>query len=354
MANLPDPISATWCPQALATTASPPDLSPTEREPAVSVRVASMDPLRLLIDDRGFFTRAEARTLGYDDRDVAHAVRSRSWFRIRRGYFTFVSVWEALDDVGRHWARARAVAHSLGDRVVLSHVSGAIAHGLDVWGADLSRVHVTRVDDGPGRIEGDVVHHEGRSVEDDVVEFGGVRVFVADRCAIEAASRLPNEPALALCDALLRQGDVTHDDLMRRFEMMEHWPHTRHLHVVVRMARGESMSVGESRGRHLFWRFGIPAPILQYEVRDASGRLIGVTDWAWPEHEQLGEFDGKLKYGRLLRPGQEPGDAVFEEKVREDALREATGYRMIRIIWADYDTPAATAERVRASLRRSS
>jgi hypothetical protein len=28
----------------------------------------------------------------------------------------------------------------------------------------------------------------------------------------------------------------------------------------------------------------------------------------------LGEFDGKEKYGRLLKPGQTAADAVFEER----------------------------------------
>lgn len=313
-----------------------------------------MDPLRLLVADRGFFTRAETRSLGYDDRDVARAVRCRAWHRIRRGYFTFADEWATFDDVGRHWVRARVAAHSLGDRVALSHVSGAVAHGLDVWGLDLSHVHVTRLDGGPGRIEGDVVHHESRSVDDDIVEVSGVPVFVADRCAIEAASRAANEPALALFDALLREGLATRDDLMRRFEAMEHWPYTRHLHLVVRMADGQAESVGESRGRYLFWSFGLPAPVLQYEVRNAQGSLIGITDWAWPADGLLGEFDGKVKYGRLLKPGQDPGEAVFDEKVREDELRDVTGMRMVRLIWADYDTPAATAERVRLKLRRAS
>jgi hypothetical protein len=45
-----------------------------------------MDPLGWLCDEQGFFTRAQARELGYDDRAVAHAMRARLWHRIRRGY----------------------------------------------------------------------------------------------------------------------------------------------------------------------------------------------------------------------------------------------------------------------------
>ncbi|MDF1602576.1 type IV toxin-antitoxin system AbiEi family antitoxin domain-containing protein [Nocardioides sp. YIM 152315] len=311
-----------------------------------------MDPLRLLVTAQGFFTRAEARAVGYGDRDVARAMRSRTWHRIRRGYYTFLDEWTGLDPVGRHAATARAVAHSLGDAVALSHVSGLVVHGADIWGCDLSRIHVTRLDGGAGRVEGDVVHHEGRCIEGDVVESGGLSVLLPERCAIETASRTTNEVALVIFDGVLRAGHVDHDGLFRRFELMEHWPYTQHLHVPVRMADARAASVGESRGRWLFRCCGLPAPVLQYDVRSASGALLGTSDWAWPDHGLLGEFDGKVKYGRLLKPGETAADAVFREKVREDQLREATGMSMVRLVWRDYDAPQATGERVRSRLRR--
>ena len=67
----------------------------------------------------------------------------------------------------------------------------------------------------------------------------------------------------------------------------------------------------------------------------------------------LGEFDGRVKYGRLLRPGQTPGDVVWAEKLREDALRRTTGFGMERLVWADLDRPRSTADRLWAMLRRA-
>ncbi len=78
----------------------------------------------------------------------------------------------------------------------------------------------------------------------------------------------------------------------------------------------------------------------------------GTCDWGWPEHRLLGEFDGKVKYGRLLEPGQDPGEVVFAEKHREDVLREITGIGMVRLIWSDYDRPRLTAARIQSQLRR--
>ena len=67
--------------------------------------------------------------------------------------------------------------------------------------------------------------------------------------------------------------------------------------------------------------------------------MIGTCDWAWPDHGVLGEFDGKVKYGRLLKPGQDVGQVVFAEKQREDLIRAVTDFRMVRIIWSDYERP---------------
>lgn len=80
---------------------------------------------------------------------------------------------------------------------------------------------------------------------------------------------------------------------------------------------------------------------------------MGVTDFAWPEHRLLGEFDGKVKYGRLLLPGEEPGDAVFREKEREDLLRLLTGWSMIRFTWVDLHHAERTAAAVRRQLWRA-
>ncbi|GAB2989658.1 hypothetical protein GCM10027076_29640 [Nocardioides montaniterrae] len=249
--------------------------------------------------------------------------------------------------------RANAVMRSHHGRVALSHVSGVLAHGIDTWGVNLDRVHVTRLDGGPGRIDGDVVHHEGFVLDAEVVEAGGHQVLIPERCVVEAASRVRNEAALCLMDSGLRAGAFTADELGRQFGLMQHWPYAQHLHVPVRMADGRAASIGESRGRWWFSRVGIPAPDLQHDVLDLDGSLIGITDWWWQQFGMFGEFDGKIKYGRLLKPGQDPGEVVFEEKRREDRIREATNATGLRLTWADYADPAQIRARFDRLARRT-
>jgi hypothetical protein len=58
------------------------------------------------------------------------------------------------------------------------------------------------------------------------------------------------------------------------------------------------------------------------------------SDFYWDDFRHLGEFDGKIKYQKLLRRGETPSDCVFREKRREDAMR-ADSRGMSRFVWAD-------------------
>jgi hypothetical protein len=312
-----------------------------------------MDPLRLICEQHGFFTRAMARDMGYDDKAVSHMVRSKLWHRFRRGYYSFTDTWSVSSEIEQHLVRARAVLHSLGNAVALSHVSGVVARGIETWDIDLSRVHVTRLDGGAGRVEGDVVHHVGTSTPDEVVECDGLRMLPVTRCAVECASTASSQAALVVFNSMLHLGLATPVELYRQFHAMSSWPRVRHLHVPVRLAEPGVEGVGESRGLWVFWTLGIPKPEIQFEVRDSEGVLRGTCDWGWPEAALLGEFDGKLKYGRLLRPGQDPGEVVFAEKRREDELREISGCGMLRLTWDDYQRPRLIKSRFERLARRT-
>jgi hypothetical protein len=98
-------------------------------------------------------------------------------------------------------------------------------------------------------------------------------------------------------------------------------------------------------------RAGLPMPRPQWQVRDSEGELVGRADFGWVAHRVVGEFDGRVKYGRLLRPGEDPGDAVYREKLREDALR-AEGITVVRWTWHDLDDFAPIAARLHRALAR--
>ena len=304
-----------------------------------------------LVADLGVFTTQDALASGLADRDITRAVRRGEWHRIRRGAFVAGPAWVAAEAETRHLMRAAAVHRSYGDRVAFSHVTAALLHGVAVWDVDLTRVHVTRLDGGAGRTEPDLVHHEGQCLAaSDIGRVDGRLVTTAARAALETGLLVDTERSLVVLDSMLHRRLAGPGELGAAFDLLQHWPWARHLEIAVRMADGRAESPGESRVRWLFRIAGVPAPELQYKVFDSSGRLIGTTDFAWPKHRLLGEFDGQLKYGRLLKPGQEPGDVVFGEKRREDDLRDATRWGMVRFIWFDLDRPGLTSARIHRRL----
>jgi hypothetical protein len=309
-----------------------------------------MDELRVRAEAQGFFTRKDALGIGHDDQSIRRAVRARIWRRVRVGAYTFNDLWPE-DPLAQYRLASRAATTKLGGRAAMSHTSAAVEHGLLLWQPDLTNVHVTRLDGGAGRTEAGLVHHEGLTMPSDVVLLRGLPVMTPARAALETASLGTAEQAVVVLDSALHLGLTTPEEVTATYALMQSWPECRGLQVAVRMADGRAESVGESRSRWLFYLQRIPLPVLQYEVRDAAGRIVGITDFAWPEHRLLGEFDGRVKYERYLREGEGPGDAVFREKRREERLCELTGWRMVRLVWADLYDASATGARIRRMLR---
>lgn len=308
-----------------------------------------MDELGHLHDD-GVFLRREALAFGYDDRDLTRAVRAGLLHRIRQGAYVAAGIWAVADPLERHRLRCTAVLLTHEHRVALSHGSAAVHHDMRLWGVPLDRVHVLRLDGGPGRVCGDVVYHSGAWVPDDVWQLGDRLLTSPVRAAVESASLVGVERALVVLDGAIDLGLATPEELAAMYRRMDGWPQTQHLQVSIRLMRPGAQSVGETRSRFLCWAQGLPEPELQFEVRDEQGVLIGVADMAWPDHGVLGEFDGKVKYQRLVLPGETPGDAVFREKQREDKMRRLTGWVFVRLVWSDLGRPRVTAVWIRQQL----
>jgi hypothetical protein len=307
--------------------------------------------LRAISASTGVFLRREAIELGLEDRELRRGVRRGELVKVRHGAYLHTDEWSQLDDAGRLAVLTKAVLRTLGDRVAASHHSGCALYGMDLWDVPTDVAHVTRLDGGAGRTENDLVHHEGLMIAGDVRSLGSLRITLPARAALESALLSGVERGLVTVSSGLRNELFDEDELMAQQQLMQSWPDSRHLQVVGRLADGRLGSVAEARTLFLLWSQGLPMPELQFEVRDGR-RLVGITDFAWPEHKLIVEFDGRAKYERYLRPGEEPGDAVFREKRREDDLRRVTGWRVLRLTWADLADPARTAAMIRAELRR--
>lgn len=301
----------------------------------------------------GVLLRKELLASGYDDYAIVRLVRDGVLVRVRRGAYVDRKAHEQLDEVGRHGLRARAVVKQAKTAVVLSHVSGLPEYDAPTWGFDLRDIHVTRLDGKLGRHEAGVHQHCGRVLSGDVVTRNGVEVMSATRLALEVTTLVGVEPALGVMNHLLRHGLTSQQQLAERYAGMEQWPNSLPTDVVLRLADPRIESLGETRTFFLLHRQGLPMPVPQYEIRDENGVLIARVDFAWPELGVFLEFDGKIKYEKLLKPGQRASDVVIAEKRREELVCRLTGWRCIRITWADLATPEHTAAMIREEFTRA-
>jgi hypothetical protein len=293
--------------------------------------------------------RREAVGTGWSDDELGRLVRAGELSRLRRG--AYVNGVLPPGAATAHALLVRATIAGLRRAAVVSHQSAAVLHGLPLWDTPLDRVHATRRPPAYNDTSGVLRCHVARLRDDEVVEVDGLAVTDPVRTALDLARSLPHEAAVVALDAALHRGLLSHQFLRARLLDIAGTPGSRSAARAIGFADGRSESVGESRSRVILHRWKLPPSALQFEVQAADGGFVGRCDFAWEEQRLVGEFDGRIKYGRLLRPGQEAGDAVFEEKRREDAIREED-WGVIRWVWSDLQVPHRLATRVRRALER--
>src|SRR4029450_12662454 len=245
-----------------------------------------------------------------------------------------------------------ATAPQLHDGAVVSHTWAAVLDRLRIWRTALDRMHVTRNRSSGGKRRSIVHVHTAPLPDDHVTAIDGVPVSSLVRTVLDLCRTLPTEQAVAAGDTALAYGLVRQvlDDQLTR---MTRWPGIRQARRAVELLDPRSESAGESASRVRLHQDGLPAPDLQHDIFDEQGAFVARVDFLWKEQRTIGEFDGKIKYGRLLKPGQSIEEVLFEEKRREDALRDL-GWQIVRWLWADLYPPGALRDRVLRAFARSS
>ncbi|MGB0099464.1 MAG: type IV toxin-antitoxin system AbiEi family antitoxin domain-containing protein [Nocardioides sp.] len=302
-----------------------------------------------LASPTGLILRRDAIAAGYDDNCLGRMVRAGAIVRIRQGAYAVAAMWRDLDASGRSLLRSSAVMRQYDDHVALSHDSAALVWDGPQHGLDLERVHLTHFDGG-GRTAAGVTHHQGGCRVGDISRADGHWITSPGRTVLDVATLRGVETGVVLGDSLVQRGLTTVSELRALARPMEFWPSTLTQRIVLDLIDGRSESVGETLIRLMCRNMRLPRPELQYEVWAPDGRLVGRCDFVWHDGRLLGEFDGQAKYHRYRREGETIEQAVMREKRREDTMRELTGYRMIRFIWADAYDEERTAARVAGML----
>jgi hypothetical protein len=308
------------------------------------------DELHAICDPHGLFLRHEVLALGYTDKDLSRALRAEVLARVRHGTYVFADAWKRLSPTRRHHLRAMAVLRRANTELVLSHVTAVVLHAAPTWELPLANVHVTRKDRRGGRKEAGLVQHRGLLLPADIVNADGCAVTSPTRTALDLTTVADVEHCLPVFDHFLRYGATSKTLLHQGSKAMNMWKDTLSTDLVIRLANPRCESVGESRTSFMLWRGGLVAPDTQYEICDSNGTLIARVDFAWPELGVFLEFDGKEKYLKYRREGESVVDCVRREKKREEMICRLTGWRCIRITWADLYNPERTVAHIKSVL----
>ena len=233
---------------------------------------------------------------------------------------------------------------------VISHVSAAVLHGLPVWKADLSSVHLTRPRvAGGGKKRTLVTLHASRLGPGDSTEVDAIPVTSLARTVFDLARTMPFDRAVAAGDRALAIG-MPIGPLSAMLDERRRWAGIGGARRVAGFIDGRAESAGESVSRVRCREFGLPAPAPQLTIFDNT-RFVARCDLGWEELGTVGEFDGMVKYQKLLAPGETASDVVVREKHREDMLRQL-GWQVVRWTWPDLGRFAPVRDRLLAAFAR--
>lgn len=300
---------------------------------------AMMERIILRREEAALHWRADAR--------LQRAVHENEMVRLINGAYLRHVDWQSLYPEDRLLARSCAHALIQADRQwVFSHESAAVLWGLPLYGLKGLRAHIAVVRVERHRNSPAVARHASPDGLADVVEVSGVRFTGMARTLLDLAAANQPELAIGAIDAGLRRVfavDREHmpDPTMTEWlgaasERLERasWPGVRSARLVLEVADPRSDSVLESVSRLQLHRLGVEHEI-QVPVRNVRGSTVWM-DFEFLGQEAFGEVDGEAKYrDERYRADSTPTEVVLAEKWREDAVRSATGKRVIR--WGHRD-----------------
>lgn len=293
---------------------------------------AEVDELFRSAEESGRLVIGESRTIR---KRLERLVDSGRAFRPSRGVYVRADYWRGLD--GRQ--KALHVMRTLTERdheTVFSHVSAALAHGLEVPWRHARRLHAVTAGRGAPRTHGWVVRHSGPAA--DAVMVGGVRATPLMRTVFDCLRTLDMPEGLAVADSALRVGGLEMDELRSFFDGRR--AYDGHLHAVrtLHLADKRSENGGESIARGVMLELGCVPPELQEPVNDPVSGVEYRADFHWrldDDQVVIGELDGRDKY---LDPDMTGGKGVEEvlmaERLRESRIN-ASGIRVMRFRFSE-------------------
>jgi predicted transcriptional regulator of viral defense system len=167
----------------------------------------------LAADQAGYFSAAQAKSLGYSYPAQAHHVRAGNWVRIDRGMFRLAD-WmpDVHDELARWnlWSKGRAV---------VSHDTALSVYRVGEF--ESPRIHLT-VPTGFRMRDDALVLHRADLPDEDIVSRPGFRLTTLTRSLVDVAADHADEDQLARAvREALNLGTITQRQLRSRAEAVD-------------------------------------------------------------------------------------------------------------------------------------
>jgi hypothetical protein len=279
----------------------------------------------------GLIRTHDLRELGVHPSVVQRLERQGVLVRVRTGVYAKRDEWQALSRDERYRRLVIATAGAARHPLVVSHRAAAVMHRLPLLGPAPTLVEAATPERGGGRRTAHVLGHRAGPAPT-VETIDGVTCTSLLRTLIDVAVSQPLVRSVPMLDVALARGvgrsamrmELEHVDPVRGRAKAEH---------AIAFADARSGSPGESVSRVRIHETGFVVPELQVRFDRILGSFA-LVDFYWRGIRLIGEFDGRVKYSRSRElSGLDPAQVVYDEKLREDALR-GTGERMVRWGWS--------------------
>jgi hypothetical protein len=213
--------------------------------------------------------------------------RSRIDTQIHNGHL--VKVWPGIysADQPDTLTRLRGLDLRAKEPVAICLGTAAAAYGFDT--EEVIDLHVVNPAGHQLRNSDGLVVHRREGAP--LIEVDGRLATSPEWTAVEVARGLRRPRALATLDAALRGGSCDSRQLRAAAGRQVGRRGIVAVRELISLARAEAESPMESEARLAMIDGGLPAPVLQHEIVDRSGRRWRV-DFAWPERRVAVEYDG--------------------------------------------------------------
>ncbi|WP_239098218.1 endonuclease domain-containing protein [Micromonospora qiuiae] len=288
----------------------------------------------------GLVCREQALEHGFTRHEVDNLVAFGRWQSLARAVYLPQPV-AAVEPSRRQ--QIRAVLLSLGPAA--HAVLGTAAELHDIAGLPSSdEIHVGLPGAAAKRVrvgQPNVVLHQLEHPAKSLVSLSGLRLTDPISTVSDVILRAGRYPAVCVLDSALNRGLLSEDDLSSIARRIRRRRGAVAARGYLAEADGRAQSPLETRARLRCVDGRVPPDVLQLEVRDDDGYLLGIGDLGWRAPRVIAEADGRGVHGTP--------EALFADRRRQNRLVNA-GWTVLRFTWQDTLDPAYIPWIVRQAL----